>query len=148
MDPIKEIFNEALNEGRIFEASRFAKSIKVPAPDGATEGFLSRVVLSRGLFAHLYPWAEDGTKGKTFSGRLEPVLRKFSSAARFATKDFVEFDYTFDTYVRHAKNKDEISTWRDGKARDKTVHIFAMGIYCEKGVKCLYLGTDTKEIEE
>jgi hypothetical protein len=136
--PKKMLRGKLLEEGKIFDISSACKFTDLSC----------KAAITMGLFHEIYPFAEDGVKGVTFEERVGELLTQLKKSRSSALQpDYLEFKYTFSTYVKHAKSHDEVTTFLDGKARDKTVTVFVVSMPDEFLNPSLLLGFKDKELK-
>lgn len=107
--------NTLIEDGAIIDATDAAKRV----------GILCKVAVTRNFFKHLYPYAEDATKGRTWEEILEDVFKVFKKELGYSDISGGEFAILAKTYVREVHGPDKVTTFTDGKARDKRVVISA-----------------------
>jgi hypothetical protein len=105
--------NYLIEEGEIIDTSIAAKKV----------GIQCKVAVTKNFFKHLYPYAEDATKGRTWEEILEDVFKVFKKEFGRSHTKHGEFAILAKTYVKEVHAHDKVTTFSDGKARDKRIVI-------------------------
>jgi len=135
--PARMMRDRMLEEGQLFDISKLGNEC----------GLRCKSAITNGLFKEIYPWAEDAVKGKDFVTRIEDIIAllhdKISGTAQ---SDYVEFEYTFPTYVSKVESFEKIHTFKDGKTRDKMIKIFVVWMPDQSLMPSLLFGFHDKEL--
>jgi hypothetical protein len=105
----------------------------------------AHVDVTNNLAAVIAPYGEDRYKDVSFEERVGDMLKHLPKATVVNSVDWpdpqLNFEFGIRTYVskKHA-GVDEVDTFKDGKARDKRVPVYAMTFPNASGKSGLLLG--------
>jgi len=138
--PKKMLRGKLLEDGKIFDISEASQFTDLSC----------KAAITMGLFHEIYPFAEDGVKGITFEERVGELLNclKKEMSSELHQPDYLEFKYTFKTYVKEVISHTEVKTFANGKAKDKTVTVFVVSMPDEKLNPSLLLGFKDKDLKD
>lgn len=128
-------FRKEMRENMLTEAQIFDISIV-----GYECGLKIKSAVTNGLFGWLYPYAEDANHNITFSDRIEELLLQFKKNYMFSPQTYGEFEMKIRTHVKQVISYDKVNTYSDGKARDRTLKVYAGNMPDEKGNPSLVFG--------